>query len=825
MTYYEIMQKPGKRIHPKFYYYDSNNTKIELDRDDINSVKLYFNAPLTGSVMIGLDAELNYELPDTAIYFQNTATYNGTNATKTYGPFYLKEKPTFDASSKIYEHIMYDGFLKAMVDYKPITINYQTTVLDFFKQLCLECGYTTNITSLPNGSRVISMDIYDGINYTYRDVFDDIANATGSLFKCNNGVIERCSLGTSSITIDDDLLKNQNIDLGEHFGPINCVVLSRSGEADNIYKRDETLTSWNEYKIVDNQLMNDNDRSDYLDELYNALHGIEYDIFDLELVGYGGFNPLDKVTITTNNTTYTSYVFNNEIKFTQGVEECIYTEMPEESTTDYSAASTTDKKINQTFIIANKNTQQIQSVVSQIGDRSEKTTTITQDIDTISQQISQVADLTKEETQNSALIIEDAIASDLIKLSIVGEMSLLYPRDDLYPSNDLYPLDSFLIIEDEEGNQNKLWLPLTYLHYWNANVYDEFVVENGQAKIIRRVGVNEDGSFYALTTPTEEDKGELNIPISTGYNKIWLESFFDKTLKYYAKYGTESDLTEVFATKVEMNSAITQTANSINLEVSKKVDEDEVIAAINLTSEEAKINAEKITLEGTVTANENFKVLEDGSIEAVNGKFTGNIYLEDGNVVVGGDGLLTNLKFTSTGIYDGKSFVGFRFDTEGDSMNFYKTGIALNFIIPDNFTVTNAYVTLAHSRVNFFQMGGGEVIGYCRNVRLYKTNGNQSAKIYSTAHATSGYTQTGQLSGSEIPGAFGSNGYTASNSNSDTTEIVRSIDIKNYISNGNNTLFINTTDSTSSTQMDTSDANSKTGAIQMTIDVIGYMSF
>lgn len=825
MTYYEIMQKPGKRIHPKFYYYNSTNTKVEIDRDDINSVKLYFNAPLTGSVMLGLDAELKYELPDVAIYFQNTATYNGTNATKTYGPFYLKEKPSFNASSKVYEHTMYDGFLKAMIDYQPITITYPTTVLDFFKQLCLECGYTTNITSLPNSSRTITMDIYEGINFTYRDVFDDIANATGSLFRCNNNVIEKCSLGTSAITVDDDLLKNQNIDLGEHFGPINCVVLSRSGGADNIYKRDETLTSWNEYKIVDNQLMNDNNRSDYLDELYTALYGIEYDIFDLELVGYGGFNPLDKVSITTNNTTYTSYVFNNEIKFTQGVEECIYTEIPEESTTDYTAASTTDKKINQTYIIANKNTQQIQSVVSQIGDRSEKTTTITQDIDTISQQISQVADLTKEETQNSALIIEDAIASDLIKFSIVGEMSLLYPRDDLYPSNDLYPLDSFLIIEDEEGNQNKLWLPLTYLHYWNVNVYDEFVVENGQAKIIRRVGVNEDGSFYALTTPTEEDKGELNIPISTGYNKIWLESFFDKTLKYYAKYGTESDLTEVFATKVEMNSAITQTANSINLEVSKKVDEDEVIAAINLTSEEAKINAGKITLEGIVTANENFKVLEDGSIEAVNGKFSGNIYLDDGNLVIGGDGLLTNLKFTSTGVYDGKSFVGFRFDTEGNSMSFYKTGIALNFVIPDNFTVTNAYVTLAHSRVNFFQMGGGEVIGYCRNVKLYKTNGNHSAKIYSTAHATSGYTQVGQLSGNEIPSAFGANGYTASNSNSDTTEIVRSIDIKNYISNGNNTLFINTTDSTSSTQMDTSDANSKTGAIQMTIDVIGYMSF
>lgn len=824
MTYYEIMQKPGKRIHPKFYYYDSTNTKTEIDRDDIESVKLYFNAPLTGSVMVGLNAELKYELPDVAIYFQNTATYNGTNATKTYGPFYLKEKPSFDASNKVYEHTMYDGFLKAMVDYKPITITYPTTVLEFFKQLCLECEYTTNITSLPNGSRTINMDIYEGINYTYRDVFDDIANATGSLFRCNNNVIEKLSLGTSAITVDDDLLKNQNIDLGEHFGPINCVVLSRSGGADNVYKRDETLTSWNEYKIVDNQLMNDNNRSDYLDELYNALYGIEYDIFDLELVGYGGFNPLDKVSITTNNTTYISYVFNNEIKFTQGVEECIYTEMPEESTTDYNAASTTDKKINQTYIIANKNTQQIQSVVSQIGDRSEKTTTITQDIDTISQQISQVADLTKEETQNSALIIEDAIASDLIKFSIVGEMSLLYPRDDLYPSNDLYPLDSFLIIEDEEGNQNKLWLPLTYLHYWNANVYDEFVVENGQAKIIRRVGVNEDGSFYALTIPTEEDKGELNIPISTGYNKIWLESFFDKTLKYYAKYGTESDLTELFATKIEMNSAITQTANSINLEVSKKVDEDEVIAAINLTSEEAKINAEKITLEGIVTANENFKVLEDGSIEAVNGKFTGNIYLQNGNVVVGGNGLLTNLQFVSQKEYNGYGLMGFNYDTWNAGYSIMKTAVDICFNIPENFTVTAAYATIMHTPISWMDTSGNTVNGYSRNIKLYKTSSPQASKMY-MAYASGMAEEPDEMSGTEIANAFGSDGYTASNTSGNSVQSVRSIDIKSHIVKGLNTLFLKTTGTTSSTSTNSTDMCSKTGLGRLIIDVYGYMSF
>lgn len=38
-----------------------------------------------------------------------------------------------------------------------------------------------------------------------------------------------------------------------------------------------------------------------------------------------------------------------------------------------------------------------------------------------------------------------------------------------------------------------------------------------------------------------------------------------------------------------------------------------------------KIKASNIQLEGLVTANENFKILEDGSIEAKNGKFTGEI--------------------------------------------------------------------------------------------------------------------------------------------------------------------------------------------------------
>lgn len=75
----------------------------------------------------------------------------------------------------------------------------------------------------------------------------------------------------------------------------------------------------------------------------------------------------------------------------------------------------------------------------------------------------------------------------------------------------------------------------------------------------------------------------------------------------------------------DVETLIKQTAEDINLEIAKKVGVNEVISKINLSQEGASIKANKISLEGTVTANENFKVLKDGSIEAKNGKFSGTI--------------------------------------------------------------------------------------------------------------------------------------------------------------------------------------------------------
>ncbi|MBS5114121.1 MAG: phage tail protein [Erysipelotrichaceae bacterium] len=55
-----------------------------------------------------------------------------------------------------------------------------------------------------------------------------------------------------------------------------------------------------------------------------------------------------------------------------------------------------------------------------------------------------------------------------------------------------------------------------------------------------------------------------------------------------------------------------------------------VVSTINQTAESIKIQASKIQLEGIVTANSRFKILADGSMEAVNGKFSGTINATSG---------------------------------------------------------------------------------------------------------------------------------------------------------------------------------------------------
>lgn len=95
---------------------------------------------------------------------------------------------------------------------------------------------------------------------------------------------------------------------------------------------------------------------------------------------------------------------------------------------------------------------------------------------------------------------------------------------------------------------------------------------------------------------------------------------------YYAK---DTDLTAAENRITAAESTISQHAKEIAL----KVTENGVSSLIQQWYNGITIQAQKINLNGLVTANSNFKILADGSMEAINGKFKGRI---DGSEIVGG---------------------------------------------------------------------------------------------------------------------------------------------------------------------------------------------
>jgi hypothetical protein len=237
--------------------------------------------------------------------------------------------------------------------------------------------------------------------------------------------------------------------------------------------------------------------------------------------------------------------------------------------------------------------QKIEGVISQIGDRSEKTTTITADIDGLNSKVSNITDLTKESTGIKTITLENCAKGSLLKLIIYGNNTVFKPftlSDDLYLNNDLLLKDSksILRVTDENGEYIDYDLKITDTLRQVNNIRDEFILDTGIAKIIRRINTN----GTVKDNPTEENLGEINIILSQGNNTLSIEEY---SAEMYAKYAIKSDLTDTFATKVDLNTSITQTSTAIMTEVNKKVDESEFGTKIEQNSEAVKLAWNQIT--------------------------------------------------------------------------------------------------------------------------------------------------------------------------------------------------------------------------------------
>lgn len=226
---------------------------------------------------------------------------------------------------------------------------------------------------------------------------------------------------------------------------------------------------------------------------------------------------------------------------------------------------------------------------------TEMNSVIEQKANEITTRIDEMQDITETVSGTKIITLENCVPGALLELHIYGNNQVfkyLYPSDDLYPSDTLYPYgDSRIIVsasngETEETTSVDIYeLGVTDVLRQNGTTKDEYVLKDGKAQVIRRI--NKDGTIK--TTEEIEDLGEFFIELKDVENVIEIKNY---SAEIEAKYAIQNDYTDIYATKVEMSSSIKQTAEEINLTVSKKVGEDEVIASINASAEEVRYQSE-----------------------------------------------------------------------------------------------------------------------------------------------------------------------------------------------------------------------------------------
>ncbi len=657
-----------------------NNTTLE---DEILSITPHFNADILKSVMKQLDLELSIELPlDAVINCQIGIKVGDNYEMLNYGNYVVYDVEKQE-DTNTYKITCYDKLLYSMKQNEDLEITYPISIKNYLRAVANKIGLTVATQTFYNEDLTIPSELYLGLDYTYRDILDEIAQATGSIITLNeNDEIEVRYPTQTNDTIDEDFLKDINVDFGQKYGVINSIVLSRAGESDNVYLRDEESVAENgltEIKIVDNQIMNFNNRSDFLQGILDALDGLYYYINDFNSTGVLYYEVGDLYNVQIGENTYQCLMLNDEINITTGIEEIIHTDMPKQSETDYEKADKTDRRINQTYIIVDKQNQRIDSVATNVTEQNNKISQITQTVDEINSKIQDIADITTYGESDSAYVeLEGINQSEPIMIKVhptSTNISYLYPRDNLYPSDLQFLPDRiirFTRTYEEDGEtltENIDYeLPDDLLRY-SSEVYDEFYLDydSHTCQVIKKCGYNADGTVYQLANEITTDypypqillgDGDYSISLpgyDYGYIYVRLMAQNIYTTQFATKAEVTSEISQSaqaidlsvnqkltnYSTTTEINSAITVKANEINSTVSKKVGKNEVISSINQSAEEVTINANKVNLAGKTInmttdniaiASTNFNVDKNGTMTCKNANVTGKINATSGYV-------------------------------------------------------------------------------------------------------------------------------------------------------------------------------------------------
>ena len=624
---------------------------------------------------------------------------NGNLQEIDYGDFGVL-KSEYDDTTQRTKLTCYDRMLQAQIPYDSEVMNltYPMTVSQVLNRLAIVCKLDLVVNTVNNLYQVIASDLWANQSFTYADVLDHIAQATTSIIAIRNNKLEIFNPIENDFTIQG---KFYSLKIGESYGKTNIVNVSQEPQHYNKFAPsnalDIPLEDRKELAFSNNPILNQ-DMQTWADRLYLQVKDLEYSTFESSTIGYGIFEVGDMVDVYEANEDIMHRVMitNETFDFKHALTTEIGSNMPMVHKNQYVVETDQARQGQTTYLIVDQLNGVIEALVQKVDDEADKTAQLRIDVDSITSTVENISNgnlLTNGSGELGFLgwsggsvaryvkEILEARTTDLRYLENLrynmGFVPMYNPQslsewDISFYNNgfDVSPI-AFIVPNTEHSYRAKVskfkpfsidvleFNDLNRANALTANKVTNFAFNNTMDYVQFTFTPSATTQFvrfkYNRTGITTSDRLNIaEVMFNRGQPKEWQPSpnnasAYSNSVRTQLSNKIEDVVStvEVIDGQVFINRTnITQLGNEIEL----KVDTDGVISAINLTSEQAKILANHISLEGLTTINGHFKVLPNGDVEFTNAKGTnvdlsGKITATSGSI---GNFLLQNGVMTYT---------------------------------------------------------------------------------------------------------------------------------------------------------------------------------
>lgn len=524
----------------------------------------------------------------------------------------------------------YDKMIHFMKTFKQadLKLTYPCKMSQLVQKMCEVCNVESYSLDFYNADLIVDDDFFTNQELTYRDVLEKVTQATLTTAFIKNDKLYFAKIENVAVQkLDKSYISN--LIIKEKFGPVNSLIIARGDVEDNLEARDDISISRDgkcEIRFDENEFIQYTNRKDIIDDMFEQIKGFEYYSFEGSDLGVMWLEPCDCIELSDREgNSYKSFYLSAHITINTGIVCSISADILEETNTEYKVTTKEEKKYLKVERLAKKNKGIIQDLIEENSEHEQKMTEVLQTVDTITQKVENEIDLTRIASGTKKITLENCAEGNLLELHIYG-------------NNGVFQEDSLIKItrqvEDEEGNvtvvEEIIDLNITEVLKQKQEVFDEYVLSNDKAKIIRRIGVLENGETYILQKEQIEDLGDFSIKLNKGTNTIEIVNY---TANMRARYAVINGLTDKLASKVEVKTEIKQASYDINLTLNKKIDKENIIAAINMAV--LKLKGEDVSekeVEKTVIqliANileidtDNYKLSKNGYMKALAGEIAG----------------------------------------------------------------------------------------------------------------------------------------------------------------------------------------------------------